>query len=52
MHEYYEGLESNEKLHIIEQFINDYYGTRIGWEVKNMLDNDTPLDFILDYIDR
>ena len=33
----------------IQSFINQYNGTIIGYEVKNMLDNGTDLESICDY---
>ena len=35
----------------IMSFINQYDGTAIGWEVKNMLDNGTDLEKICEYAD-
>lgn len=35
----------------IKSFIDQYDGTAIGYEVKNMLDNGTELEAICDYAD-
>ena len=39
------------QLEAINKFIQQYDGTIIGYEVKNMLDNGTDLDKICEYAD-
>lgn len=38
-------------LNNIERFIEMFDGTAIGQEVKNMLDNETDLEYVCEYAD-